>query len=258
MMSDKDIEEYHNIGKAIKHNDKYTYVDATRHEEHGSRLYDVNGTRLPSVTTILGRTKDQKFLKEWKAKVGEREAERIKNLSSSRGTAMHKFLEHYITGSGYDDLTELGQKAKTMAEKVIEVGLTPVEEYYGSEVTLYYPGLYAGSTDLVCIHNGKDTVVDFKQSNTPKRQDWIEDYFMQIAAYCMAHDYVHNSQIKQGVIMICTPDLYYQEFKVEGAELRSWKHKFLKRLDMYYELQHDEKEKIKPMKPEDFLTKGDS
>ena len=258
MMGEKDLLEYENIGRKIKRNDKYTYVDATRIEEHGARLYDVNGARLPSVTTILGATKNQQFLKEWKAKVGEQEAERIKNLSSRRGTSMHKFLEHYVLGTGYDDLTELGQKAKAMADKVIEVGLAPVEEYYGSEVTLYYPGLYAGSTDLVCIHNGKDTVVDFKQSNTPKRADWIEDYFMQIAAYAMAHDYVHNSQIKQGVIMICTPDLYYQEFKVEGAELRSWKHKFLKRLDMYYELKYDEKEKVKPMKPEDFLTEHNS
>ena len=257
-MGEKDLLEYENIGRKIKRNDKYTYVDATRIEEHGSRLYDVNGSRLPSVTTILGATKNQQFLKDWKAKVGEAEADRIKNLSSKRGTSMHKFLEHYVQGTGYDDLTELGQKAKAMADKVIEVGLAPVEEYYGSEVTLYYPGLYAGSTDLVCIHNGKDTVVDFKQSNTPKRADWIEDYFMQIAAYAMAHDYVHNSQIKQGVIMICTPDLYYQEFKVEGAELRSWKHKFLKRLDMYYELKYDEKEKVKPMKPEDFLTEHNS
>ena len=154
MMTDEDIKEYHNIGKAIKHSEKYTYVDASRIEDQGTRLYDVNGSRLPSVTTILGRTKDQQFLKEWKAKVGEAEAERIKNVSSSRGTSMHKFLEHYILGSGYDDLTEIGQKAKTMAQKVIEVGLAPVEEYYGSEVTLYYPGLYAGSTDLVCLHNG--------------------------------------------------------------------------------------------------------
>ena len=122
-MSDKDIEEYHNIGRSIKHSERYTYIDATRYEDHGSRLYDVNGTRLPSVTTILGATKDQQFLKDWKAKVGEAEAERIKNLSSRRGTAMHKFLEHYILGTGYDDLTGLGQEAKTMAEKVIEIGL---------------------------------------------------------------------------------------------------------------------------------------
>ena len=155
---------------------------------------------------------------------------------------MHKFLESYVTGVGYDDLTGIGQEAKPMAEKVIEMGLTPVEEYYGSEVTLYYPGLYAGSTDLVCLHNGKETVIDFKQANRPKKKEWIEDYFMQIAAYAMAHDYVHNSHIEQGVIMVCTPDLYYQEFMVNGAELRQWKHKFLKRLDMYHDLKFDEKE----------------
>ena len=254
MMNDKDIEDYHNIGKAIKHSGKYTYVDASRIEDQGTRLYDVNGSRLPSVTTILGRTKDQQFLKEWKAKVGEAEAERIKNVSSSRGTSMHKFLEHYILGTGYDDLTELGQKAKTMAQKVIDVGLTPVDEWYGSEVTLYYPGLYAGSTDLVCLHNGRETVVDFKQANPPKKKEWIEDYYLQIAAYAMAHDYVYQSKIRQGVIMVCTPDLYYQEFRITDHELRSWKHKFLKRLDMYYELIHDEKERTTPMKEEDFYN----
>ena len=166
---------------------------------------------------------------------------------------MHKFLEHYVQGPGYDDLTEIGQKAKAMAEKVIDVGLTPVEEIYGSEVTLYYPGLYAGSTDLVCVHNGKDSIVDFKQSNRPKREEWIDDYKMQIAAYAMAHDYVHNSKIEQGIIMVCTPDLYYQEFLVNGAELRQWKHKFLKRLDMYYDLKFDEKENANvQIKEEDF------
>ena len=94
---------------------------------------------------------------------------------------MHKFIESYVTGVGYDDLTELGRTAKSMAEKVIEIGLAPVEEYYGSEVTLYYPGLYAGSTDLVCNHNGMETIVDFKQANRPKRKEWIEDYYLQTA-----------------------------------------------------------------------------
>jgi hypothetical protein len=245
MMGEKDLEEYHNIGKAIKLKEKYTYVDATRIEEHGTRLYDVNGTRLPSVTTILGATKDQQFLKDWKAKVGEKRAEEIKNHSSRRGTSMHKFLESYVTGIGYDDLTELGQEAKPMAEKVIEIGLAPVEEYYGSEVTLYYPGLYAGSTDLVCNHNGLESIVDFKQSNKPKKKEWVEDYYLQIAAYAMAHDYVHGSKIRQGVIMMCTPDLYYQEFRITDHELRQYKHRFLKRLDMYYDLLHDEKERAK-------------
>ena len=226
----------------MKKNEKYQYVQGTQIEDQGSRIYDVNGYRLPSVTTILGATKDQQFLKDWTAKVGEKEAERIKNLSSRRGTSMHKFLESHITSVGYDDLTELGRTAKSMAKKVIEIGLAPVEEYYGSEVTLYYPGLYAGSTDLVCSHNGLETIVDFKQSNRPKRKEWIEDYYLQIAAYAMAHDHVHGSEIRQGVIMMCTPDLYYQEFIITDHELRSYKHKFLKRLDMYHELKFDEKE----------------
>ena len=115
-MEEKDLLEYENIGRKIKKSDKYTYVDASRIEDQGTRLYDVNGARLPSVTTILGKTKNQQFLKDWKAKVGEQEAERIKNVSSSRGTAMHKFLENYITGVGYDDLTALGQEAHAMAQ----------------------------------------------------------------------------------------------------------------------------------------------
>jgi len=229
----------------MKKNDKYKYITGTQITDHGSRIYDINGARLPSVTTILGKTKNQDFIRKWKAKVGETEAERIKNLSSKRGTSMHKFLENHILGTGYDDLTGIGQEAKPMAEKIIEEGLLPVEEYYGSEVTLHYPGLYAGSTDLVCLHNGLETIVDFKQANRPKKLEWIDDYFLQIAAYCMAHDYVYGSKIQQGIIMVCTPDLYYQEFKFSGADLRSWKHKFLKRLDMFYELQHDEKEVMK-------------
>jgi len=250
MMEDKDIKEYHdNIAKmqakGIKKNNKFKYIEGKQIDDHGSRIYDINNSRLPSVTTILGATKNQQFLKDWKAKVGEQEAERIKNLSSKRGTSMHKFLESHIQGVGYDDLTEIGQAAKPMAEKIIEMGLTPISEYYGSEVMLHYPGLYAGSTDLVCMHNDMESIVDFKQSNRPKREEWIEDYFLQIAAYAMAHDYVYKSKIEQGVIMICTPDLYYQEFKIQGANLRSYKHKFLKRLDMYHELKFDEKEQVK-------------
>ena len=257
MMDEKDLKEYEDnirLVQGIKLNNKYKYIQGKQITDHGtgSRVYDINNSRLPSVTTILGATKNQQFLKDWTAKVGEENAERIKNHSSRRGTAMHKFLESHIQGVGYDDLTGIGQEAKPMAQKIIEVGLTPVEEVYGSEITLHYPGLYAGSTDLVCLHNDMESIVDFKQSNRPKREEWIDDYFLQISAYAMAHDYVYGSKIRQGVIMVCTPDLYYQEFKIQDAELRSWKHKFLKRLDMYHELQFDEKEKTTKMKAEDF------
>ena len=225
----------------MKRLERYNYVRVPRSDDEGNRTYDVQGAKLPSVTTILSRTKDQGFLKKWKAKVGEDKAEIIKNISSKRGTSMHKYIEAFILGRGYEDMTSLGQQAKTMAHKVIEMGLTPVEEYYGSEVTLYYPGLYAGSTDLVCVHNEMDTIIDFKQSNSPKRKEWIQDYYMQIAAYAMAHDYIHGSTIQQGIIMVCTPDLYMQEFRFQGAELRMWKHKFLARLNEYYEMLREPK-----------------
>ena len=226
----------------MKHNGKYSYHQGTRTTDHGTRIYDIAGFKLPSVTTILAKTKDQSYLTKWKNKVGHEEAERIKNYSSKRGTSMHKFLEKHITGAGYEDLTQIGQEAKPMAQKIIEVGLTPINHYYGSEVMLHYPGLYAGATDLVCEHDGLDTVVDFKQSNRPKREEWIEDYYLQIAAYAMAHDYVYKSKIRQGIIMVCTPDCYYQEFKFKDGELRRWKHEFLKRLDSYYDLKKDYKE----------------
>ena len=223
----------------MKKNSKYTYVHASSNTVQGARTYDVQGLRLPSVTTILAKTKDQSYLTNWKNKVGHEEAERIKNLSSKRGTAMHKFIEKYIQESGYEDLTPIGVEAKPMAEKIIEIGFTPITEYYGSEVTIHYPGLYAGSTDLVCMHNDMETIVDFKQANRPKKEEWIEDYYLQIAAYAMAHDYVYKSHIRQGIIMVCTPDRYYQEFKFQDAELRKWKHKFLKRLDEYHEIMRE-------------------
>ena len=219
----------------MKKSIKYNYKDVTRVTEHGSRTYDVLGTRLPSVTTILSRTKDQSFLDKWKARVGEQEAERIKNYSSNRGTAMHKFLEKHVEGVGYDDLTPMGQEARIMAQKIIDDGLCNVSEYYGSEVSLYYQGLYAGSTDLVCMHDGMETIVDFKQANRPKRKEWVEDYYLQIAAYAMAHDHMFGSQIEQGVIMVCTPDLYYQEFKCQGDTMRHYRHEFLKRLSQYHD-----------------------
>ena len=239
----------------MKINNKYKYIQGKQITDHGTgtRVYDIDNSRLPSVTTVLGATKNKKFLQDWKAKVGEAEAERIKNHSSKRGTAMHKFIESYVQGVGYNDLTAIGQEARPMADKIIEIGFTPIEEIYGSEIMLHYPGLYAGSTDLVCLHNDLETIVDFKQANRPKKEEWIEDYFLQIAAYALAHDYSHKSQIRQGVIMVCTPDLYYQEFKIQDESLRSWKHRWLKRLDMYHELKFDEKEQAGvKMTPEEF------
>ncbi len=242
-----------NGGRIMKKSNKYNYIQGTQITDQGSRVYEIDGMRSPSVTTILAKTKNQEYLTAWKNKVGHEKAEEIKNHSSQRGTAMHKFLEKHILGEGYDDFTSIGKEAKPMAQKIIDTGLTPVTEYFGSEVTVHYTGLYAGSTDLVCMHNDMETIVDFKQANRPKKPEWIEDYYLQVAAYAMAHDEMYGSSIRQGILLVCTPDLYLQEFRFQDHDMRKWRHAFLKRLDQYYEMQRDEKEQANiKMTPGDF------
>ena len=241
----------------MKHNKKFRYPKTKRELIDGLRHYDINEGqwKLPSVTTILDQTQSaekREALRKWREAKGEIEATRIVDSSAARGTAMHKILEKYILEDGYIDLTDVGQEAHSMAKQVIERGLCNVPEFYGSEVTLYYPGLYAGQTDLVAIHKGEEAIIDFKQTNKPKKREWIEDYFLQLGGYGMAHDYVYKTRINKAVIMMCSKDNYYQEFVIEGSEFRESKHKFLKRVTEYYEIKQEPKIDIKE---EDFDKK---
>ena len=236
-MSREDLDEYHNIGMPIKWNTQFTYPKSSRTLVMGQRHYDVNNNKLPSVTTILSQTQSkekQESISRWKAKVGENEATRVKDQAASRGTNMHLHLERYILGRGHKDLTDEGQVAGDMAQTIIDKGLCDVSEVWGSEVTLYYPELYAGQTDLVGVYDYENSIIDFKQSNKPKRKEWIDDYFMQLGAYAMAHNHVYNTEITQGVILMCTPDKYFQKFQIKGKEFIKYQHKFLERLDKYY------------------------
>jgi len=221
---------------------KYAYPSSTRASIEGLRHYtlagDIHGQRLPSVTTVLGQTqtKDKAdSLQRWRDKVGHEEAKRITQEAAARGTAMHLYLEKYCLGEGYLDLTDVGNVAKHMAEKIVDRGIdNRLTEIYGNEATLYYPGLYAGAVDLVGQHDGTMAIIDFKQTNKPKQREWIGDYFLQMAAYGMAHDAVYGTTIEKGVILMCSKDLYYQEFTIEGEEYRQAKHDFLRRLDQFY------------------------
>ena len=221
----------------MKWNKKYTYPTSTRSLVNDERIYDVSQEKLPSVTTILSATQPQDKLDsiaKWKARVGHEEADRIKNTAANRGTAMHSILEGHILGKEVLDLTEMGQEAHSMAKTIIDKGLPDLEEIWGSEVVVSYPGLYAGATDLVGIYMGRDSIIDFKQSNKPKRAEWITDYKLQMVAYAMAHDFVHGSEIEQGVILMCTPDNFFQRFIVNGSEFRELKVEWLKRIDAFY------------------------
>jgi len=221
----------------MKRNNSYKYPKTQREKIEGKRHYVFDKEKLPSVTTILDQTQSaekRESLKAWTERVGEEAAEKIKSESAARGTAMHKILEMYILEQGYLDETNVGKQAHNMALQVIQSGLSNVTEFYGTECTLYYPGLYAGQTDLVGVHKGEDAIIDFKQTNKPKRREWINDYFMQLSAYAMAHNILFNTSINKGVVMMCSKDNYYQEFIVEGEEFQKCKFNFLRRVDEYY------------------------
>ena len=222
----------------MKKNSSYRYPKTVREMVEGQRHYILNNEKLPSVTTVLKHTESaekRESLAAWRERVGEAEATRIVDSAGARGTAMHKILEKYIIEEGYLDLTNVGKEAHNMAMQVIQNGLSNVTEFYGSECTLYYPGLYAGQTDLIATHKGDMAVIDFKQTNKPKKREWIEDYCLQLAAYGMAHDFVYKTAITKAVIMMCSKDNFYQEFVIAGEEYRKYKHQWLERVNKYYE-----------------------
>jgi len=222
----------------MKFHKLYEYPTSSRSLINNARHYDIGTSKLPSVTTILSATQSEEkraSLEAWRQRMGTDHATRIVNEAANRGTAMHTIIEKFLLGQGYLDLTEVGQHAQNMAQQIIEKGLkNRLQEFWGLEVTLYYPGLYAGATDVVGVYDGSESIVDFKQSNKPKKREWIEDYKLQLAAYALAHNEVYGTNVMKGVNLICTKDNYFQEFIFEGEEFKRAKYEWLRRVDEYY------------------------
>ena len=224
-------------GKKMKWNKRFEYPKSQRSLIQGKRHYDIGQTKLPSVTTILSATQSEekkKSLADWKARLGDQQADRVRDIAAMRGTAMHTYLEGYVRGTGHKDLTSVGREAEPMAKKIISEGLSDLNEIWGSEVTLYYPELYAGATDVVGIYNGRESIIDFKQTNKPKQRGWITDYFIQLGAYAMAHNYVYGTKIQSGVILMCSKDGMFQKFESFDKEFVGFQHSFLRKCDQYY------------------------
>jgi genome maintenance exonuclease 1 len=223
----------------MRWNNKFAYPKSMRSMVNGSRMYAVNQEKLPSVTSILQATQSEEkkaSLANWKARVGTVEANRIKNDASSRGTSMHAFLEKYLLGQlNLELLEEQDNKSKKMADEIIEQGIkNKLSEIWGTEATLYYPGKYAGTCDACGIYEGQETIIDFKQSNKPKKEEWIEDYYLQLGAYSLAHNIVYNSRITQGIVLLCTVDNLFQDFRIQGVKLEEYQNKFLEKVERFY------------------------
>jgi len=229
---------------------KYNYAPISRETVEGKRHYCLpDGSKVPSVTTILDKTKSEESrqaLQNWRKAVGEQRAQQITTEAANRGTRMHSYLETYIQ---LDELKPLptnpyAHPSWFMAAEVILNGFQHVDEFWGSEVPVYYSGLYAGTTDCIAVHQGVPAIIDFKQSNKPKKREYIGDYFIQLAAYAAAHNETHGTTIRKGVIMMAVqPKLLedntyskpeYLEFIIEGDEFDQWTEEWMKRVSLYY------------------------
>ena len=213
----------------------YPYKQFKRKSVGGKRLYEnPYGDPVPSVTTILSKTKDMTHLNAWKKRVGEKKAQEIVTEAANVGTVMHEMLEAWSLNEQYTGKNLL--QAKMMAETVIKNVEPDISEVWGSEVNLCYPGLYAGTTDLVGIYKGNPCIMDFKQTNKPKKREWIDDYFMQGAAYALAHNELYETKIESIAIFMCSREGQFQLFEVDQKEFTDWETKWATRLQEFYEL----------------------
>ena len=221
----------------MKLNTKFNYPKSIRAYYNGQRLYDVNSEKLPSVTTILNATKSEKEkakLEEWRKRVGAKAADQISKEALSRGSSMHDFLEKFILNQLNLDLLGDNSLEKQMADQIIENGLrNDLSEVYGVEATLYYPGKYAGAADLLGVYMGKETILDFKTGTKPRRDEWNDEYYLQLGAYSLAHNKVYGTNINQGIILLCTKDLMFQRFIIDAERLKDCQKRFLERVELY-------------------------
>lgn len=223
--------------------EKFKYVPLTRTTGPNGRLYETpDKERLVSVTTILDATKSKESvqaLSNWRKRVGVAKAKEITTEAAGRGTRMHRWLENYVkTGViGEPGSNPYSKQSHDMATSIIQNGLVNCSEYWGSEVSLYFPKIYAGTTDLVGLHDNDESIIDFKQTNKPKKLEWIDDYFIQTVAYAAAHNEVYGTNIRKGVILMCSADINYQEFIIQGSEFDTWTDKWFKRVEEYYLMQ---------------------
>jgi genome maintenance exonuclease 1 len=218
---------------------KYVYQRLERVDRASGRVYKHLDFELPmpSVTAVLSATKDKAHLEAWANRVGKDEAERIKNESATIGTHMHSVVERLLLNRPLDvPRTWLQIKGYRMGYALLEHFFPHVDEVWGTEIPLYYPATYAGTSDCIGVYKSDESIIDFKQTNKMKKREWIEDYFIQLAAYAMAHNKVHGTSIRQGVIMMVSQDNQTQEFLTCGREFDSYGDKWMRRVEAFERL----------------------
>ena len=220
---------------------KYTYPELVRVEKNDVRYYrDSKENLVPSVTTILSATGDKSGLDAWRRRVGPKAARAVVDEATTIGTAVHLAIENYLYGKDWKNFTDdkMGLMSQQIAQRFIDDCLNDIDEVWGLESGLVVDGLYAGTADCIGMFKGRPTIIDFKTAKQIKRKDWIEDYFLQGAAYANAHNVMHGTQINSIAILMVDRDLLFKEFFVSENEFDNFTDKWKKRIIGYYKT-HD-------------------
>jgi hypothetical protein len=169
----------------------------------GKRFYQApTGEWYKSVTTILGEKLDKSGLNEWREKIGDTEADRISAIAARRGKAIHAMLEAYVKNDDRYAQGAMPVNIETFSrvKKVID---EHVGKIYGIECPLYSHLLKtAGSADLVADWDDEPAIIDLKGSTTDKKEEWIEGYFLQTAAYAVMFEERTGIRIDRTVVLV--------------------------------------------------------
>ena len=194
----------------------------------GKRYYVTpDGNSYPSITTVLSQ-QENLGIEAWKAKVGEKEAKRISKESMRIGTAVHQMAEFYL--SNY--IIKLKNEEKKIVDTFnrLRFLLGNINNIVGVEIPLFSDLLrVAGTTDCIAEYNGELSVIDFKTSRRPKKEEWVDDYYMQTFAYKLMFEEMTGIEIKQVVILIaCVDSFDVQVFKKPAKDADEWLEKLVK------------------------------
>jgi len=185
----------------------------------GKRYYRLpNGNLAVSVTTAVSEASDKTALYEWRAKVGEAEANKISTQAANRGTALHSICEHYLLNK--ENYPEKSMPSNIHMFKMLKPYLDKnITKIYGLETTLYSNELnVAGTTDCIALWDGVPSIVDFKTSKREKKESYIQGYFLQATIYAMMVEELVGITVPQIVILVGVDDSTPQLFVKDKSE----------------------------------------
>ncbi|NJO62667.1 MAG: preprotein translocase subunit TatA [Richelia sp. RM2_1_2] len=213
----------------------YQKLEQITYEDRSRKYITPDGDHVPSVTTVLGQTGDKSGLKRWAEWVGEKEADKQRREAGGLGSLLHSHLEAYIEERDRPAGNNVVRKmARDMSDVMIERGLSRVTEIWGIEKAQYFPALYAGTADLIGCFENAPAIMDYKTSKKMKKDEHVEDYKLQVAAYSIAHNEIYGTNIKTCAIFMVGRDLSFKTYVIDGLQFQKACNSWHRRLEEWF------------------------